>query len=371
MEFAISEEQAELQKELRRFLGKYADETAVREQLDDPSSYDRELWRRMGSELMLQGIAIPEEYGGSGFTFVEVGLVLEELGRALTVSPFFGTCVMAAGLIQAIGDEAVSAELLPGIATGESVVAVALAEDAGSWRLDDVTLAASGAGADWTLDGHKSYVLDGAYADTLIVAARTPDGPALFVVAAGAPGLTRTPMQTMDLTRKLARIEFSSTPARLVAAGDVAQGAVMTMADLSAIALGAECVGGNAKVLDMAVEYAKVREQFGRAIGSFQAIKHKCAAMLVDLESSRSAAYYALWAAATGQEDRPLVAPLVKAHCVDTFVAGAGENIQIHGGIGFTWEHDMHIYFKRAKSSEVTFGDATWNRELVAQLIDL
>ena len=371
MDFAVTEEQAELQKELRRFLSKYADETAVRAQLDDPSGYDRELWKRMGTELMLQGIAIPEQYGGLGFTFVEVGLVLEEFGRALTVSPFFGSCVMAASLIRAVGDDAVSAELLPGIATGDSVAAVALAEDSGSWRIDDVTLAASGAGSDWTLHGHKSYVLDGAYADTLIVAARTPDGPALFVVTADAAGLTRTPMQTMDLTRKLARLEFSSTPARLIAVGGAAQGAVATMADLSAIALGVECVGGNAKVLDMAVEYAKVREQFGRPIGSFQAIKHKCASMLVDLESSRSAAYYALWAAATDHEDVPLVAPLVKAHCVDTYLAAAGENIQIHGGIGFTWEHPAHLYLKRAKSSQLLLGDSDLHRQVLADRIGI
>jgi len=371
MEFALNEEQVELQKELRRFLTKYADETAVRAQLEDPSGYDRELWKRMGKELMLQGIAIPEEYGGSGFTFVEVGLVLEEFGRALTVSPFLGSCVMAASLIQAIGDEAVNAELLPGIASGESVVAVALAEDTGSWRLDDVALVATETGSGWTLDGHKSYVLDGAYADALLVAARTPQGPALFVVAADAAGLDRTPMPTMDLTRKLARIEFASAAARLICAGDAARAAVLAMADLSAIALGAECVGGNAKVLEMSVEYAKVREQFGRPIGSFQAIKHKCASMLVDLESSRSAAYYALWAAATGHEDLPLVAPLVKAHCVDTYLAAAGENIQIHGGIGFTWEHPAHLYLKRAKSSQLLLGDSDLHRQLLADRIGI
>ena len=369
MEFALNDEQVELQRELRRFLAKYADETAVREQLDDPSGYDRDLWKRMGSELMLQGIAIPEEYGGLGFTFVEVGLVLEKFGRALTVSPFLGSCVMAASLIQAIDDEASNAELLPGIASGESVVAVAMAEDTGSWRLDDVTLTASAAGSDWTLDGHKSYVLDGACADTLIVAARTPEGPALFAVA--ATGLTHTPMPTMDLTRKLARVEFASTPARLIARGEAARAVVTTMTDLSAIALAAECVGGNAKVLEMAVEYAKVREQFGRPIGSFQAIKHKCASMLVDLESSRSAAYYALWAAATGHEDAPLVAPLVKAHCVDTYLAGAGENIQIHGGIGFTWEHPAHLYLKRAKSSQLLLGDSDLHRQLLADRLGI
>jgi alkylation response protein AidB-like acyl-CoA dehydrogenase len=371
VDFAINDEQAELQKELRRFLTKYSSEAAVREQLEDPAGYDRDLWSRMGNELGLQGLAIPEKFGGSGFTFVELGLVLEELGRALTVSPFFGSCVMAATLIQALDDDAISSDLLPAIASGESVGAVALAEDTGSWRLDDVTLAASGAGDAWTLDGHKSFVLDGATADTLLVVARTPEGPAIFLVDPAATGLERTAMTTMDLTRKLARLEFSATPARLLATGEAAQAAVASMLDLSAIALAAEAVGGNQKVLDMAVDYAKVREQFGRPIGSFQAIKHKCASMLVDVESSRSAAYYALWAASTGHDEVPIVAPLVKAHCVDTYLAGAGENIQIHGGIGFTWEHPAHLYLKRAKSSQVLLGDSDLHRQLLADRIGI
>ena len=371
MDFALTDEQLELQKELRRFLTNHSADAAVRKQLDDPSGYDRELWQRMGGELGLQGLAIPEQFGGSGFTFVELGLVIEELGRALTVSPFLGSCVMAATLVQAVGNDAACSELLPGIASGERVATVALAEDSGSWQLDDVTLTASNSGADWVLDGHKSYVLDGAAADTLLVIARTPAGAAVFVVDGRAPGLDRTPMATLDLTRKLARLEFSATPARLLAEGGEAAAAVASMLDLTSIALAAESVGGNAKVLEMAVEYAKVREQFGRPIGSFQAIKHKCAAMLVDVESSRSAAYYALWAAATGHEDVPVVAPLVKAHCVDTYLAGAGENVQIHGGIGFTWEHSAHLYLKRAKSSQALLGDSDLHRQLLAERIGI
>jgi alkylation response protein AidB-like acyl-CoA dehydrogenase len=371
MDFAITEDQAELQKELRRFLTQHSSEAAVREQLDDPAGYDRQLWQRMGNELGLLGLAIPEECGGAGLTFVELGLALEELGRALTVSPFFGSCVMAATLIEALHDDGLNHELLPGIASGDTIAAVALAEDTGSWRLDDVTLAARSDGDGWTLDGHKSFVVDGAAAGTLLVAARTPDGPAVFLVDASAAGLECTPMTTMDLTRKLARLQFSATPARLLAAGEAAGAAVAAMLDLSAIALAAECVGGNAKVLDMAVEYAKIREQFGRPIGSFQAIKHKCASMLVDVESSRSAAYYALWAASTGHEEVPIVAPLVKAHCVDTYLAGAGENIQIHGGIGFTWEHPAHLYLKRAKSSQALLGDSDLHRQILADRIGI
>jgi alkylation response protein AidB-like acyl-CoA dehydrogenase len=371
VDFALTEEQVELQKELRRFLTKYSSEAAVRDQLEDPVAYDRDLWKRMGGELGLQGLAIPEQFGGAGFSFIELGLVLEELGRALTVSPFFGSCVMAATLIQALGDDALSGELLPDIATGDKVAAVALAEDAGSWRLGDVTLDGTRRGDAWTLNGHKSFVVDGAVADVLLVAARTPEGPGIFLVDGGAAGLEATGLATMDLTRKLARLTFSATPARVLAAGEAARAAVAAMLDLSAIALAAESVGGNQKVLDMAVDYAKVREQFGRPIGSFQAIKHKCASMLVDVESSRSAAYYALWAASTGHEELPIVAPLVKAHCIDTYVAGAGENIQIHGGIGFTWEHPAHLYLKRAKSSQVLLGDSDLHRQILADRIGI
>jgi alkylation response protein AidB-like acyl-CoA dehydrogenase len=371
VDFAITDEQAELQKELRRFLAQYSSEAAVREQFEDPAGYDRQLWQRMGKELGLLGLAVPEEFGGAGLGFVELGLALEELGRALTVSPFFGSCVMAVTLIEALGDDALKHEVLPGIASGDTIAAVALAEDSGSWLIDDVTLAAKGHGDEWTLEGHKSYVVDGAAADTLLVVAATPDGPAILLVDASAAGVERTPLATMDLTRKLARLRFSATPARLLSVGDAARAAVTTMVDLSSIALAAESVGGHAKVLDMAVEYAKLREQFGRPIGSFQAIKHKCASMLVDVESSRSAAYYALWAASTDHEEVPLVAPLVKAHCIDTYLAGAGENIQIHGGIGFTWEHPAHLYLKRAKSSQALLGDSDLHRQLLADRIGI
>jgi alkylation response protein AidB-like acyl-CoA dehydrogenase len=278
---------------------------------------------------------------------------------------------MAVQLLLALEDEDARKRLLPGIADGSTVVSVALAEDSGSWRPEDITLLARADGAGWSLTGHKSFVLDGAVADTLLVLARTPQGVGVFEVEAGAAGVERTPLATMDLTRKLARIEFSAAPARVVAVGATVDEAVSTMLDLTAIALAAESVGGTARVLDMAVEYAKVREQFGRAIGSFQAIKHKCATMLVELESSRSAAYYALWSAGSGQDDRGVVAPLVKAHCVDTYLAAAGENIQIHGGIGFTWEHPAHLFLKRAKSSQVLLGDSDLHRRLLADRIGI
>jgi alkylation response protein AidB-like acyl-CoA dehydrogenase len=371
VDFALDDDQVTLQAVLRDFLAARSPETAVRAQMDDPTGYDRALWDQMATQLGLPGLAIPEEYGGSGFSFLELGLVLEEMGRALAVSPFVASCVMAAQLLLTLDDESARKEYLPGIAAGSTIASVALAEDSGSWRTQDVTAQAARRDGAWRIDGHKSFVLDGAVADLLLVIARTEGGTAVFAVAADADGLRREPLLTMDQTRKLARLTFDSTPARMLGTADSAAAAIAAMLDRSAIALAADALGGTAKVLDMSVEYAKLRHQFGRPIGSFQAIKHKCASMLVDLESSRSAVYYALWAAATGHPDTEVVAPLVKAHCVDTYLHATGENIQIHGGIGFTWEHPAHLYLKRAKSSQLLLGDSDFHRQQLADRIGI
>jgi alkylation response protein AidB-like acyl-CoA dehydrogenase len=371
VDFALDEDQVALQGVLREFLADRSPEAAVRARLEDPAGYDRNLWDLMASQLGVCGMAIPEEYGGAGFSFLELGLVLEELGRSLTVSPFFASCVMAAQLLLAIDDESARKDYLPGIAAGSLIASVALAEDSGSWRPEDVTTRAEERDGAWRLTGHKSYVLDGAVADLLLVIARTDDGAAVFAVDATVEGLAREPLATMDQTRKQARVTFDGTPARLLGTVVGAQAALATMLDRSVIALAADALGGTGKVLEMSVEYAKIREQFGRPIGSFQAIKHKCASMLVDLESSRSAVYYALWAVSAGEPDERTVAPLVKAYCVDTYLHAAGENIQIHGGIGFTWEHPAHLYLKRAKSSQVLLGDSDFYRQQLADRIGI
>ena len=374
MDFALDEDQVTLQGVLREFLADHSSEAAVRAQMDDPAGYDRDLWDLMAGQLGLCGMAIPEEYGGAGFSFLELGLVLEELGRFLTVSPFFASCVMAAQLLLAIDDESARKDYLPGIAAGSLIASVALAEDSGSWRPEDVTTGAEERDGAWRLTGRKSYVLDGAVAGLLLVLARTIDGPAVFAVettAGGPGGLAREPLPTMDQTRKQARVTFDGTPARLLGTVAGAEAALATMLDRAAIALAADALGGTGKVLDMSVEYAKIREQFGRPIGSFQAIKHKCASMLVALESSRSAVYYALWAVSAGDPDERTVAPLAKAYCVDTYLRAAGENIQIHGGIGFTWEHPAHLYLKRAKSSQVLLGDSDFYRQQLADRIGI
>jgi alkylation response protein AidB-like acyl-CoA dehydrogenase len=265
------------------------------------------------------------------------------------------------------------------MATGDLRATVAQLEPSGRWDVDGIGLTATRKGGEWTLDGTKLFVPDGGSADLLLIAGREAgsagaDGVGLFLVDAGAPGVAITPLKTMDQTRKLAEVTFTGVqvPAARVL-GSVGDGwrLLERIADRGKVGLCAEMCGGAQRVLDMSVEYAKVREQFGRPIGSFQAIQHKCANMLVQVESSKSVTYYAAWAVANDTDEAPLAAAMAKAYCSDAYRDTAGEGIQIHGGIGFTWEHDMHLYFKRAKSSEVTFGDATWNRELVAQLIDL
>jgi alkylation response protein AidB-like acyl-CoA dehydrogenase len=371
MNFAFSEEQEELRRAVRRFLEDKSPETEVRRLMETTEGYDPAVWQQMGEQLGLQSLIVPEEYGGSGFTYVELIVVLEEMGAALLCAPYFSTVALATNALLTSGDEAAKKDLLPGLASGESIGTLAITEDSGRWDLDSVTLEAKASADGWTLDGHKMFVLDGHTADVILVVGRTPAGLSLFSVAGDASGLTRTPLATMDQTRKQARLEFAGTPARLVGAdGGAAPGLSKTL-DLAAVALAAEQVGGAQRCLDSAVDYAKTRIQFGRPIGSFQAIKHKCADMLLEVESAKSAAYYAGWAAAEDSDELPVVASLSKSYCSEAYFHAAAENIQIHGGIGFTWEHHAHLYFKRAKSSELLFGDPAYHRELLAQRIGI
>jgi alkylation response protein AidB-like acyl-CoA dehydrogenase len=369
--FAFSEEQEELRKSVRRFLEDKSPESEVRRLMETTEGYDPAVWRQMGEQLGLQGLAIPEEYGGSGYTYVELIVILEEMGRALLCAPYFSTVALAANTLLVSGDDGAKKEHLPGIATGETIATLAFTEDSGRWDEAGITMEATRAGDGYTLSGHKMFVLDGHTADLILVAARSGGGVSLFAVAGDAGGLTRTPLSTMDQTRKQARLEFAETPARLVGTEGEGWAVLSKVLDLAAVALAAEQVGGAQKVLEMSVEYAKNRVQFGRPIGSFQAIKHKCADMLLEVESAKSAAYYAGWAAAEDNDELPVVASLAKAYCSDAYFHATAENIQIHGGIGFTWEHPAHLYFKRAKSSELLFGDPTYHRELLAQRIGI
>ncbi|HRB04312.1 MAG TPA: acyl-CoA dehydrogenase family protein, partial [Ilumatobacteraceae bacterium] len=283
MNFAFTEEQEELRKTVRAFLEAKSPESAVREQMETDNGYDAAVWGQMGEQLGLQGLAIPEEFGGSGYSFVELGIVLEEQGRALLCAPFFSTVVLAANTLLHSGDDAAKAAHLPGIASGETIATLAFTEPSGKWDESGITTEATASGDGWTLSGVKSFVLDGNTASLIIVAARTAKGVSLFTVAGDAAGLTRTALSTMDQTRKQAKLEFANTPATLLGIEGEGWAVLSTVLDLAAVGLAAEQVGGAQKVLEQAVEYAKVRVQFGRPIGSFQAIKHKCADMLLEV----------------------------------------------------------------------------------------
>jgi len=375
MNLGVSAEQRELRDSVRRFLADRAPVSRVRELMETPDGTDRQVWQQAGAQLGLPGIAIPEAYGGAGFTFAEQAIVLEELGAALYGGPYLASAVLAATALLAASDEAARRELLPGIASGQTVATLAFTEDDGSWDPEAIRLAATrgegGPDGSWVLDGHKSFVLDGHTADLILVVAAAGPGLSLFAVDPGAVGLDRRVLPTLDQTRKLARLEFDAVPGRLIGAPCEAGGVLDRTLDVAAIALAAEQLGGAQQALDMAVGYAKTRHQFGRPIGSFQAIKHRCADLLLEVESLRSAVAYAAAAVAENSAEVPVVAALAKAYASDVYFHVAAENIQIHGGIGFTWEHDAHLYFKRAKSSELLLGDASYHREHLAERIGL
>ncbi|MHB8511627.1 MAG: acyl-CoA dehydrogenase family protein [Actinomycetota bacterium] len=373
MNFTFSEEQEELRRTIRRFLEEKSPSTEVRRLMETNEGYDSATWKQMAQELGLQGIAIPEEFGGQGFTFVELGIVLEEMGRVLLCAPFLSSIVLAANAILNAGTEAQKKELLPPIANGECIATLAFTDSKGDWSANGVTCVAS---KDGVLNGSLSFVLDGHVADVLVVAARDAgskgtDGIGLFVVRRDAEGLKTTLLDTLDRTRKQATVELVNVKATRLGEPGNAWPALSHTLDQIAVGLSAEITGGAQRTLDMAVEYAKNRVQFGRPIGSFQAIKHKCADMLLKVESAKTATYYAMWAAADNNAELPTIASLAKAFCSDAFFFCATENIQTHGGIGFTWEHDAHLYFRRAKSSELLFGDPTYHRELVADRIGI
>ncbi len=379
MNFAFSDEQEMLRDSARRFLEEKCDSVTVRSLMETEAGYDQALWAEI-AEQGWQAMAIPEQYGGAGFTLLEQIVLMEEMGRALFPAPFLASAVLAANTLMVAGSEEQKATALPGIATGETIWTLAVTEESGRWDAGGIEATAKRDGDEYVIDGVKTFVLDGHTADNLIVAARTGsqvepgEGISLFVVPSNTPGLSRTKLNTMDQTRPLAMIELSDV--RIPVSGRLGdEGAawpiIEMVTDIAVVALAAEQVGGAQKCLDMAVEYAKVRVQFGRPIGSFQAIKHKCADMLVQVESAKSAAYYAAWATSEQNEEVAIVAPLAKSYCSEAYFFCAAENIQIHGGIGFTWEHDAHLYFKRAKSSELMFGDPTFHRARLADQIGL
>jgi alkylation response protein AidB-like acyl-CoA dehydrogenase len=378
MDFGFSEEQEMLRSSARDFLAKEAPMTYVRKMMEDDRGYTDDLWRKMAA-LGWMGLVLPEEFGGSGLDFVDMVVVLEEMGRAVLPGPFFSTVILAGIAIAEGGSAKQKAAYLPKIGDGSLKATLAQLEPSARWDADGIELTAKSEGGGYTLDGTKLFVPDANVADLFVVAGRAPgskgaEGVSLFLVDAKTAGVSVTMLKTMDQTRKLGEVTFKGVKVGSDALLGTAGGGwklLERVADRGKVGLAAEMCGGAQRVLEMSVEYAKVREQFGKPIGSFQAIQHKCANMLVEVESSKSITYYAAWAVANDVAEAPLAAAMAKAYTSDAYRHTAGEGIQIHGGIGFTWEHDMHIFFKRAKSSEVTFGDATWNREVVARLIEL
>lgn len=360
--FGFTEDQNELRSTAARFLEEKSSSADVRRLMETAEGFDEGTWKQM-ADLGWFGMAIPEEHGGIGFGFVEVTVLMEEMGKRLLCAPYFSSVILGANAILNAGTDAQKSELLPGISDGTTRAALAFVEPSGKWEVDSAEVTFN----DGKLNGTKSYVVDGHTANLLIVSAKSGNGISLYIVDPDADGVTRTPLQTLDMTRKQAKIDFNNAPATLLGEEGAGTAALTKTLEQAACALSAEMVGGAQACLDASTTYAKERYQFGRPIGSFQAIKHKCANMLMEVEMARSAAYYAGWAAAEDPEELSLAASLAKAYCSDAFFHAAAENIQIHGGIGFTWEHDAHLYFRRAKSDEIYLGDATYHRELVAQ----
>jgi len=379
MEFAFSQDQDELRRAARRFLEVASSEERVRAAMETEQGYDSATWQQLSEELAWTALTIPEEFGGLGMSYLDLHPLMEEMGRALLCSPFFSTICLGANALLLAGNGVQKERHLPGIATGETTATLAYAEQNGQMDAAGIEATYSRTAAGCILRGTKSYVLDGHTADLLIVAARAgnsegAEGVSLFLVPGDTDGVKRAWLPTMDQTRRVASVELNDVvvpPDALV--GEEGRGWALCerTLDLARIALAAEQVGAAEMCLDMAVEYAKVRKQFGRPIGSFQAIKHKCADMLMMIESARSAAFYASALAGQGEPDLEEAASSAKAFCSDTFFHCAAENIQIHGGIGFTWEHAAHMYFKRAKAAEVLLGAPSFHRERVAKRMGL
>jgi len=372
MRFSFTPEQEEFRAGLRRALEARSPTKEVRRLMATDAGWEREGWQKLNRELGLTAVHIPEVYGGSGFGYGELGIVLEEMGRGLLCAPFFSTAALATTAILNAGTEEQKRTLLPSIASGETTAALAFSEDDGRNDGAGVAMTAAPSGAVYRLDGTKSFVLDGHTADLIVVLARQPgskgeDGLSFFTVTGDAPGLERRRLKTMDETRKLARLQFNSVEARLLGdAGGASRPFAKTMQQ-ALVCLANEMVGGAERLREDALSYVKMRMQFGRALASFQTMKHKAADMLVDVELAKSAAYYAAAALDEGDGDITAIASLAKACASEAYLQTAIHAVQMHGGIGFTWDNDTHLWFKRAKSSEILFGDANQHRETMMQ----
>jgi alkylation response protein AidB-like acyl-CoA dehydrogenase len=380
MEFGFTEEQEMIRSQAAEFLKNEYPIALVRELMENEHGYNHDLWEKMTAMGWL-GLIFPEEYGGSGLTFVELTVLLEEMGRALVPGTFFSAVLLAGLTLLEAASEEQKRCWLTSLAAGRLKATLALTEPNTSWKAAGVsTVTAERGDGEYIISGTKLFVPDAQVSDLIICAARTgassvlEEGISLFAIDRNSDGLNITPLRTMDQTRRVYEVSFERVrvpPNRVLGGLGRAWPVIERVINRATIGICAEMVGGAQKMLDMCVDYAKQRIQFGRPIGSFQAIQHKCADMLLLIESARSAVYAAAWAASKDGQDTALLASVAKAYTSDAYRFVTGEGIQIHGGMGFTWEHDAHLYFKRAKADEFNFGDANYHRALVAQLIGL
>ncbi|HEU4414983.1 MAG TPA: acyl-CoA dehydrogenase family protein [Candidatus Angelobacter sp.] len=356
MQFGLSESQQILKDTARKFFAGECPIASVRKAMENETAYDAAVWSKLADQGFT-GIITPEDFGGMGLGKVELVLLMEEAGYALLPGPFFSTVALAGPVVDALGTPAQKKKYLGGIAAGSARATVAFVEEEGCWNPAALHLTANGD----RLTGTKLFVSDAGVADFIIVVARN----GVYAVEAKAPGMRIAPMKGMDLTRKIYSVEFKDTPAEKLAGN----GSLSKAMDAATVALCAEMIGGMQRVLETTVAYAKTRKQFGKPIGIFQAVQHLCADMYLETESSRSAAYYASWALEEHTPDAALAVSVAKMYASDACRTVGNRGIQVHGGMGFTWENDIHLYYRRAKSSETMLGDAIFHRERIAQLV--
>ncbi|WP_199256311.1 acyl-CoA dehydrogenase family protein [Mycolicibacterium mengxianglii] len=368
-EFTFTDEQDQLRRAVRKFCADNFDEQSVRRLMDSDPPFDARAWQRLGSELGVLGLAVPEEAGGAGGTLVDQAIAVEELGASLACGPVFGTVFLAIPALVAAAAGPVRDALLAELVEGRRTAAFAVPEQACEFDATAVSITAADTADGPALTGTVGRVVDAGAADELLVAATGPDGVALYAVDAAGPGVERTPLATLDLTRPQARVQLTGAPARLVAAPEEAERVITQALHVGATLLAVEQVGVAAHLLDLGVDYAKARLQFGRPIGSFQAVKHRLADMLIDAEHARSTAYHAAWALADGSDDPALASSIAQATCSAAAAKIAADTIQTLGGIGFTWEHQTHLYFKRATTDAALLGSAEQHRNRVAAMV--
>jgi alkylation response protein AidB-like acyl-CoA dehydrogenase len=375
MDFDFTQEQVMLRDLTREFLARESTPRAVRSVMENPPGFSDATWQQL-SEMGLPGLTIDAGYGGQGLGMVELALVLDEMGRAAYPGPYFATAVLAAGAIAASGQESQMARYLPDIAYGRTRATLAFVESSLAWTPQAVNLRASRSADGFVLEGIKRFVPFAHVADLVLVVARTStsgvDGTTVFAVPGHAPGLSQTQNVEMDHTNRTSTLRFDAVSVGAdTVIGEVDHGwdVIGSVLERAAVAASAEMLGAARRCMEMSVDYAKVRQQFGQPIGMFQAIKHACAEMLLEVENAHAATYYAAWAQDAHAADASLAASAAKAYVGEACRKVCGSSIQVHGGIGFTWEYDLHVYFKRAKHFEPLYGDAEFHRERALRLI--